>query len=237
MSSCAPSYTSEQRSGRRHVDVGRKGIAPSLVIVDALARVMRERDADTFQHSERVRRYALALAAERPVGDARTLAALDAAALLHDIGKLGIPESLLNKPAPLTAEEYEQVKQHAAMGARILSSFAFPGPLAVIVRHHHEHWDGSGYPDGLSGTAIPLGARLLAVADCYDALTSNRPYRDAIDHARAVEMMAERRGWMHDPDITDAFLDLSERMRGREANDLWRGPTVIAPAWLSEAGA
>ena len=117
------------------------------------------------------------------------LAAIDAAALLHDIGKLGIPDRLLHKPGPLTPDEYDQVKQHAIIGADILSAMAFPGPLALIVRHHHENWDGTGYPDGLRGEAIPIGARVLAIVDCYDALTSDRPYRRALSHERAVAMI------------------------------------------------
>ena len=221
---------------RSHTAAGT--FTPSRVIVDALARVIQKHDPATFDHSERVRRYAVRLASERGVGDARTLAALDAAALLHDVGKLGIPECLLNKPGALTAEEYDRVKEHAAMGAEILSTFAFPGPLAILVRHHHEHWDGSGYPDGLSGTRIPLGARLLAVADCYDALTSDRPYRAALSHASAVRMMRERRGWMHDPDLTDAFLDIADRMQSTAVTDRWQlRDASISPVWAAGAGA
>jgi putative two-component system response regulator len=90
---------------------------------------------------------------------------------------------------------------------------SFPGPLALIVRHHHENWDGSGYPDGLRGEAIPIGARVLSIVDCYDALTSDRPYRRSLSHERAMAMILERRGTMHEPDITDAFLRTIERLR------------------------
>ena len=129
------------------------------------------------------------------------LEAIDAAALLHDIGKLGIPDRLLQKPGPLTADEYERVKQHAVIGADILSAMALPGLAALIVRHHHENWDGTGYPDGLRGEAIPLGARVLAIVDCYDALTSDRPYRRALSHDCAMAMILERRGTMYEPAI------------------------------------
>jgi putative nucleotidyltransferase with HDIG domain len=174
---------------------------------------MRARDGFTHEHARRVQRYAIALAGEANIRDHRMLEALEAAALLHDIGKLGIPDQLLHKPGPLTAAEYDQVKQHAVIGADILSAMPFPGPLALFVRHHHEHWDGTGYPDGLHGDAIPLGARVLAIVDCYDALTSDRPYRRSLSHDRAIAMILERRGTMYEPDIADAFLRIVAELR------------------------
>jgi putative nucleotidyltransferase with HDIG domain len=174
---------------------------------------MSARDGFTHEHSRRVQRYAAALAGEANIRDHRMLEAIDAAALLHDIGKLGIPDLLLHKPGPLTADEYDQVKQHAVIGADFLSAVPFPGPLALIVRHHHENWDGSGYPDGLCGDAIPLGARVLAIVDCYDALTSDRPYRRSLSHDRAMAMILERRGTIYEPDIADAFLRIVEELR------------------------
>src|SRR4030095_1278636 len=147
------------------------------------------------------------------IRDHRMLEALDAAALLHDIGKLGIPDQLLHKPGPLTADEYARVEQHAGVGADILSAGPFTGALALIVRHHHENWDGTGYPDGLRGDAIPLGARVLAIVDCYDALTSDRPYRRSLSHDRAIAMIQERRGTMYEPDIADAFLRTVDGLR------------------------
>jgi len=186
--------------------------ARSLVMIEALARAMTARDELTHRHAQRVQRYAIALAGEVCLGDDRMMDAIDAAALVHDIGKLGISDRLLQKPGPLTRDEYEQVKQHAVIGADILTAVAFPG-LALIVRHHHENWDGSGYPDGLRGAAIPLGARVLSVVDCYDALTSDRPYRLALSHASAITMIAERRGTMYDPDVADAFLRIVQRLQ------------------------
>jgi len=183
-----------------------------LPVIEALARAQAARDRSTHAHARRVRRYAVALAGEISISEDRTLAAIDAAALLHDIGKLGIPDRLLDKPGPLTREEYDHVKLHAIIGADILSAVAFPGPLAVIVRHHHEHWDGTGYPDGLRGEAIPIGARVLSVVDCYDALTSDRPYRRALSHGCAVAIIHDHSGTMYDPQIVDAFLRIVQRM-------------------------
>ena len=116
-------------------------------------------------------------------------------------------------PRVLRAFEYDRVKQHAVIGADLLAEVAVPGPLASLVRHHHENWDGSGYPDGRSSDDIPVGARVLAIADCYDALTSNRPYRRALSHDSAVAMIHERRGSMFDPEMTDAFLQVVWQLR------------------------
>lgn len=183
-----------------------------LPIIEALARALAARDGATHAHSRRVQRYAVALAGEISISEDRTLAAIDAAALLHDIGKLGIPDRLLDKPGPLTPDEYDHVKLHAIIGADILSAVAFPGPLAVIVRHHHENWDGTGYPDGLRGEAIPIGARVLSIVDCYDALTSDRPYRRALSHGCAVAIIHDHSGTMYDPQIVDAFLRIVQRV-------------------------
>ena len=125
-----------------------------------------------------------------------------------------MPDYILNKPGKLTPPEYERVKQHAVVGAEILSAVEFPYPVVPIVRHHHENWDGSGYPDGLSGDSIPIGARILAVVDCYDALTSDRPYRRALSPADAIEIIEARRGREYDPLVVDAFM----RSSGRSSN-------------------
>jgi HD-GYP domain-containing protein (c-di-GMP phosphodiesterase class II) len=180
---------------------------------DALADAMASRDPLTHVHAERVQHYAIALARQVPITDAGVLAALETAALLHDVGKLGIPDRLLNKQGPLTASEYADVKRHAIIGSNILATVPAAGLLAQIVRHHHENWDGSGYPDGLHGAAIPLAARVLAIVDCYDALTSDRPYRRALAHNSAVAMIYDRRGTMYDPAITDAFLRIAWRFQ------------------------
>ena len=124
-----------------------------------------------------------------------------------------IPDRLLHKPGPLSAAEYELVKRHAAIGADILDGLQFGESLAQIVRHHHENWDGSGYPDRLRGYAIPIGARILAVVDCYDALTSERPYREPLTHADAVDLIVSRCGTMYDPAILEVFVRVRQRQR------------------------
>ena len=124
------------------------------------------------------------------------------------MGKLAVPEYILNKPGPLTPAEFEKMKVHASVGADILASIAFPYPVVPIVRHHHENWDGTGYPAGLSGAEIPIGARVLSVVDCFDALTSDRPYRPRLSDSEATKILLERRGTMYDPLVVDAFLTL-----------------------------
>jgi HD-GYP domain-containing protein (c-di-GMP phosphodiesterase class II) len=160
-----------------------------------------------------VRRYATALALKLGMVDFEGLRTIETAALFHDVGKLAIPDRLLNKAGPLTPEEYDQVKRHAAIGADLLAGLAFPGSLALLVRHHHENWDGTGYPDRLRRNDIPAGARALAIADCYDALTSDRPYRCAMTHATAMAMMSDRCGSMFDPEMIEAFLPIAEGLR------------------------
>ena len=205
----------------------------SLPMIEALARAMMARDGLTHQHAQRVQRFAVTLASEAGIRSYSMLEAIDVAALLHDIGKLGIPDRVLHKPGPLTQEEYDQVKQHVIIGADILSAFAFPGPLALIVRHHHENWDGTGYPDGLQGEAIPIGARVLSIVVCYDALTSDRPYRRALSHGCALAMIHERRGTMYDPTVTDAFMRIVQRLRTAPVRDgAGRAQTRVDSLWL-----
>ena len=202
-------------------------------MVDALSRALAARDGSTYEHSQRVQRYALALAREIGISDAPTIDAIWIAALLHDIGKLSIPDELLRKPGPLTKEEYDQVKQHAVVGADILSAVSFPAPLALIVRHHHENWDGTGYPDGLRREGIPLGARVLSIADCYDALLSDRPYRRALSHGCAIAMIHDGRSTLYDANIVDAFLAIVPRLRTASAKETAGRPqTRVGSRWL-----
>jgi putative nucleotidyltransferase with HDIG domain len=174
--------------------------------IEALAHAIDAKDQVTHGHIHRVQTACLSLAQALGCTDTAELQAIEAASLLHDLGKLAIPEHILNKPGRLTAAEFTRMKEHAAIGADILSGIEFPYPVVPIVRHHHENWNGGGYPDGLSGTAIPLGARILAVVDCYDALTSDRPYRPAMCREEAVAILRERRGTMYDPEVVDTFL-------------------------------
>ena len=174
--------------------------------VETLAMAIDAKDDVTHSHVRRVQAYAAALAAELKVDDELTLKAIEAAALLHDTGKLAIPERILNKPGGLTPAEFEQMKQHVEIGANILSLVDFPYPVVPIVRCHHENWDGSGYPAGVAGTDIPIGARILSVVDCFDALTSDRPYRRAMTSEAAIAILRDRRAKMYDPDVVDAFI-------------------------------
>ncbi len=180
----------------------------NLSTIEALAHAIDAKDGVTHDHIRRVQRQAIALAGRLGVDDEQQLRAIETAALLHDIGKLAIPEHILNKPGKLTPTEFERMKTHARVGAEILSEVDFPYPVVPIVKHHHENWDGGGYPEGLSGRDIPIGARILAVVDCYDALTSDRPYRRALSTCEALAIVSSRRGNMYEPAIVDAFLEL-----------------------------
>jgi putative nucleotidyltransferase with HDIG domain len=176
-----------------------------LSTIEALSTAIEAKDGVTSSHIHRVQHYAMGLARALGVTDEETLKAIQAAALLHDTGKLAVPERILNKPGKLTAAEFEKMKLHVDVGADILSSIDFPYPVVPIVRAHHENWDGSGYPRGLIGTNIPLGARILSVVDCYDALTSDRPYRRAMTDEQALAIIQSRCGSMYDPDVVHVF--------------------------------
>ena len=180
-----------------------------LATIETLAHAIDAKDQVTHGHIRRVQHLAVALARRLDVTDERELQALEAASLLHDIGKLAVPEFILNKPSSLTPGEFERMKQHARIGAEILSTVSFPFPVVPIVRHHHENWDGTGYPDGLKGDAIPFGARILAVADCFDALTSDRPYRPALSLEEATAILRERSGTMYEPRVVERFVEMS----------------------------
>ena len=180
--------------------------------VETLASAIDAKDEVTHDHVRRVQQGTLALARELGVTDENELKALEAAALLHDTGKIAIPEHILNKPGKLTPAEFEKMKRHAPIGAQILSSIEFPYPVVPIVRHHHENWDGKGYPDGLKGEAIPLGARILSVVDCFDALTSDRPYRRRMTDEAALKILVDRRGTMYDPTVVDRFVAVYQRI-------------------------
>jgi putative nucleotidyltransferase with HDIG domain len=177
-----------------------------LSTIETLAMAIDAKDDVTHNHVRRVQASVMALARALGVTNELELKALEAAALLHDTGKLAVPEHILNKPGGLTAPEFEKMKRHVDIGADILSLVEFPFPIVPIVRAHHECWDGSGYPRGLSGNEIPIGARILSVVDCFDALTSDRPYRRRLTDEAAVEILRERRGRMYDPEIVDKFI-------------------------------
>jgi putative nucleotidyltransferase with HDIG domain len=191
-----------------------------LATVQTLAAAIDAKDQVTHGHIRRVQNYAVELAKAVGIRNELQIKAIQAAAVLHDTGKIAVPEAILNKPGPLTKEEFAIMKQHAAVGADIISSINFPYPVEPIVRYHHENWDGSGYPEGLVGTAIPIGARILAVVDCFDALTSDRPYRGMLTDAEALAIVVERRGRMYDPLVVDTFLRIYPTLRSHEAREL-----------------
>jgi putative nucleotidyltransferase with HDIG domain len=179
-----------------------------VATIEALAQTIDAKDQVTHDHIRRVQENSVRLAGLLGVTDEGEIQALKAASLLHDVGKISVPEHILNKPGRLTPSEMTIMRRHAPVGADILSVIGFPYPVVPIVRHHHENWDGTGYPDGLAGEAIPIGARILMVVDCFDALTSDRPYRPRFEPAAALEVLTERRGTMYDPRVVDAFVEL-----------------------------
>jgi len=219
-----------------------------LSTVETLATAIDAKDEVTHGHIRRVQAAAVGLAKELGITDEQTLKAIEAAALLHDTGKIAIPEHILNKPGKLTAAEFEKMKLHAPIGAEILSSIEFPYPVVPIVRHHHENWDGTGYPDGLRGEDIPIGARILSVVDCFDALTSDRPYRSRMTDEMAVRILMERRGTMYDAVVVDAFIAAHTRLMPAEtplhpaakavggARAKGRGTNTVEPAGHTEPG-
>jgi putative nucleotidyltransferase with HDIG domain len=190
-----------------------------LSTIETLAMAIDAKDQITHGHIRRVQTLAVSLARATGITDLVLIRAIEAASLLHDMGKLAVPEYILNKPGPLTPAEFERMKLHASVGADILSSIEFPYPVVPIVRHHHENWDGTGYPNGLKGTDIPIGARILSVVDCFDALTSDRPYRPRLTDDDALQVIRDRRGTMYDPLIVDGFLNLYKRLKNERSED------------------
>ncbi len=172
--------------------------------VRALANAVEARDAYTGRHAERVAAYGLAIAraAGMNVADEPQL---EFGFLLHDIGKVGVPDEILFKPAALSEEEFERIASHAEIGSEILRHVDFLQEATLIVRHHHERWDGTGYPDGLRGEQIPLAARVFAIADTLDALTTDRPYRKAVGWAEARAEIRKGAGTQFDPKMVEAY--------------------------------
>lgn len=183
-----------------------KGLAET---VSALVAAIEAKDAYTRSHCERVARISRAIAVRLGV-DEDQLRELDLAAMLHDIGKIGIGEKTIGKAGRLNSTERKTMQQHPEIGARILSQLTFLGNVETYVRHHHEHYDGSGYPDGLAGQNIPLVSRIIHLVDAYDAMTSSRSYRAALDHKVAIARIVDGRGRQFDPRLVDLFLQLDQ---------------------------
>ena len=197
----ALAYAVDLRKSHRQMQ---RSVLQSLL---GLANALEAKDEYTRGHSERVAGLAqrLALAAGLGIAEAKTIAE---AGLLHDLGKIAVPKHILRKQGPLTDEEWIAMRRHPLTGAQIVAPLEFFADAALIVRHHHERHDGSGYPDGLKGNGIPVGARIVAIADVYDALTSERPYRRKLARAEAVQIMRDDAGLTLEPRLTELFLDL-----------------------------
>ena len=216
-----------------------------LRTIEGLAMAIEAKDQNTHDHLFRVRSYVEAVGEALGL-DKLGMQALQTAAFLHDIGKLAVPEHIINKPGKLTPEEFEKMKIHPSVGADILERVRFPYPVVPIVRSHHEWWNGTGYPDGLRGEDIPIGARILTVVDCFDALVSDRPYRKGMSSQQALAIIRSMSGKQFDPSVVTVFerchaeAELRAEAIGQSAFtplnteiEVWRG---IAPGAGFEAG-
>lgn len=181
-----------------------------------LARAVETKDLKAVGHGERVAEYAAAIA--RHMGLPKKMGKdLEYASFLQDVGNIRVPHSILNKPEKLTSEEMSELQTHAAIGEEIVKQVAFLREISPFIRHHHEAWDGSGYPDGLTGSEIPLGARILAVATAYDAMTSERSYHERMDEERAVSELRKSAGEKFDPEVVEAFLRVLQKRHRLDA--------------------
>ena len=179
--------------------------------IEALTSALEARDPYTQAHTSRIRDIAVGMAVAMQVAE-ETRRSVHFGALLHDVGKIGVSDSILQKPGPLTDEEWEVMKQHPVIGERMLQKVEFLQPALPVVRHHHERWDGKGYPDGLKRDQIPVGARIVAVCDAYDAMTSDRPYRKAMSPEQACEELLAHAGTQHDPLCTSLLVDVISKV-------------------------
>lgn len=183
--------------------------------IETLRYVVETRDSETRGHSERVSRIAAAIAEEMGL-KSEDVEMIRTAGLFHDIGKVGVPDAILLKNGPLTPDEYAQIKQHPAAGEKVLSTYSPFSEMLPIIRGHHERIDGSGYPDGLSGEEICIGAKIIAVADSFDAMVSNRTYRRGLGLDKACDELLKHKGGQFDPDAVDSFFRLIEKL-GKDA--------------------
>jgi putative nucleotidyltransferase with HDIG domain len=202
-----------------------------LRTIEGLAMAIEAKDQNTHDHLFRVRTYVQEVARTMDLKE-EELKALHTAAFLHDIGKLAVPEHIINKPGKLTPEEFEKMKIHPVVGAEILERVNFPYPVVPIVRSHHEWWNGAGYPDGLKGEEIPIGARVLTVVDCFDALVSDRPYRKAMSPDEAMALLKRMSGTQFDPAVVavleNLYVELEKSAKEQDLPGFSRLNTEVA---------
>ena len=179
-------------------------------VIFMLAQAVEAKDVYTEGHLRRLRAYGEQLALACGLSSAE-VAAVRHGGILHDIGKIGVDEAIIRKPGPLTPEEAAQMRRHPEIGASIISQMRFAREVAPIINGHHEYWDGSGYPQGLSGHAIPIGARIITIVDAYDAMMTDRPYRAALGEVESLRQLHGGRGSQFDPDLLDIFVGLVEK--------------------------
>src|SRR5437764_6833145 len=206
-----------------------------LATVEALALAIDAKDQTAQSHIRRVQVYAAGLARALGMSDPE-IQGVKTAALLHDIGKLAVPEHILSKPGPLTQEEFQKIRIHPQVGAEIISGVPFPYPVAPLILSHHERWDGKGYPAGMKGDEIPAGARILAVVDYFDALTSERPYHKAMSTEGAVCLLRQEAGKALDPTVVQTFDDNLARLEAEAESTSDTVRTLTVPSGASEKG-
>jgi len=220
-------YMERMEAQKRHAE---EVAALHLRTIEALALAIEAKDHVTHDHVRRVQVYAMELGRELQLSESE-LSALQAAAVLHDIGKLAVPEHIISKPGRLTPEEFEKMKIHPVVGAEILERVRFPYPVAPIVRAHHEKWDGTGYPAGLHGEEIPIGARILSAVDCLDALASDRQYRRAYPLDEAMAMVSAESGKSFDPTVIEVlkrrYVELESKARASQSSETEKLPSEV----------
>jgi len=204
-----------------------------LATIEALARAIDAKDQNTQMHIRRVQLYAAGMAKSVGLSPA-AIQGVKTAALLHDIGKLAVPEHILSKPGPLTQEEFQKIRIHPEVGAEIIAAVPFPYPVAPIILSHHERWDGKGYPQGLKGEEIPIGARILTIVDYFDAVTTERPYHKALSHESAIGLLTHEAGRALDASLVGVFVEILPTLLA-EANAAEREILAAAVAPASEA--
>jgi diguanylate cyclase (GGDEF)-like protein/putative nucleotidyltransferase with HDIG domain len=211
-------YLGRMEDEKKHAE---EMAALHLRTIEALALAIEAKDHTTHDHLQRVQSYAVEVGRDMGLDESQ-LEALRAAAVLHDIGKLAVPEHIISKPGKLTREEFEKMKIHPVVGAEILERVRFPYPVTPIVRSHHERWDGAGYPEGLRGQSIPIGARILAAVDCLDALASNRQYRRALPLDEAMQKVSADAGKAFDPQVVEVlqrrYIELEAVAKSQEVD-------------------